>query len=220
MGYQPRLLKCGFVALLATIATIALHGQAAAQNGLTNEFFVNPGMGHGRMSMELASLDAQSASIGNPVPSPGSTAATGEEPGVGDVLSEDSSAGGIYNKLGGFSYSNPFAVPVVNINMKATASSLFGVGTLPISSRFSAFGKLGAVYTQLEADAVELLAYGNLTNKINFAWGLGAQYDFTSNTAVQLEFKNFGNVGNAPNFPAATGTGKSRLFFLGGLYRF
>ncbi len=222
MEHEPRLLKSGILTLLALLAVMMLPGQAAAQKGLTSAFFVNAGMGQGRMSMELASLDAQPASIGNPAPSPSSTTATGGEFGAGHVFDQPVLVEGAYNKLGSFSYRNPSPVPTVGVSIKATAWSLFGVGTLPISSGLSAFGKLGLAYTQLKANAVELLVHNNSTNKMNFAWGLGAQHDFTQNLAVRLEYENFGNVGSAPNFTAGTGIvmGTTSVIFLGGLYRF
>ncbi len=200
------------IPLLASLAVMALSGlpgQAAAQNGLTSEFFSNAGTGHGRMSLELASLDAQSASIGNPAPSSSSTTTTGGKFGGGYVSNQKFSMEDAHHKLRSFSYSNPSLVPTVGVNMKGTAWRFFGVGTFPISSGFSAFGKLGVA---------DLQAYSNSTNKNNFAWGLGAQYDFTPNMAVQFEYKNFGNVSNAPNFPASTGT--TSLISLGALYRF
>ena len=103
-----------------------------------------------------------------------------------------------------------------NAKVEATAWELSGIGSLPLASQFSLYGKLGAYYAKTESSTNLPGVSTSATNhNSNFTFGLGARYDVTRNIALRAEWQRFPKVG-------ADTTGKSDIDVLaiGGLYRF
>ncbi|HET7364656.1 MAG TPA: outer membrane beta-barrel protein [Burkholderiales bacterium] len=103
-----------------------------------------------------------------------------------------------------------------NAKVEATAWELSGIGSLPLASQFSIYGKLGAYYAKTESGTNLSSVSTSATNhNSNFTFGLGARYDVTRNIALRAEWQRFPKVG-----ADTTGKGDIDVLAIGGLYRF
>ena len=117
--------------------------------------------------------------------------------------------GGIFN-LGRFSYT-AFTAPegTLNGSIKLSGINLDAVLTLPLTKRFSAFGRAGVHYTEAKDSFRSTGAVVGATNqnpeKIdgNYKVGLGLQYDFNDSVGMRGEWEkirindavnNFGDI--------------------------
>lgn len=117
--------------------------------------------------------------------------------------------GGIFN-LGRFSY-RAFTAPegTLNGSIKLSGINLDAVLTLPLTKKFSAFGRAGAHYTEAKDSFRSTGAVVGATNqnpeKIdgNYKVGLGLQYDFNDSVGMRGEWEririndavnNFGDI--------------------------
>jgi opacity protein-like surface antigen len=70
-------------------------------------------------------------------------------------------------------------------------TSLLGIGTLPVTQGFSLFGKVGAV----RGDEDGNLNFGGsayrLDSSTELTYGLGLEYDFSSNLGLRLEWQRY-----------------------------
>jgi len=93
------------------------------------------------------------------------------------------------------------------------------VGSLPMTEKLSAFGRVGAHYSEAKdrfqgSDDVIVTDRHRRERDINAKWGAGLQYDFTQKFAMRLEAERYaindvmGNNGNI------------NMYSLGALYRF
>jgi OOP family OmpA-OmpF porin len=114
---------------------------------------------------------------------------------------------GGYVNLGKFKSTESVTAPVVGTissNYKAHGWNVFAVGTLPLSQGFSAYGKLGTLYSTLKNDittsgAVALAAGASANRKRtewNWAYGLGLQYDISKTVAVRGEWERYDRLGD------------------------
>jgi len=100
--------------------------------------------------------------------------------------------------------------------VEATAWELSGIGSLPLASQFSIYGKLGAYYAKTKSSTNLPGVSTSATNhNSNFTFGLGARYDFTKNIGLRAEWQRFPKVG--ADF---TSKGDIDVLAIGGLYRF
>lgn len=127
---------------------------------------------------------------------------------------------GGYVNLGSFGFTST-TVPAGSLhgNIKLEGVNLDLVGILPITQRFSAFGRVGAFY----ADAKDNFTGAGLVNvttpnpsksDVNYKAGLGLQYAFTDSVGMRLEAERYrvnDAVGNK---------GDIDLFSVGLVYRF
>ena len=88
------------------------------------------------------------------------------------------------------------------------AIELVGVGRLPITQRFSAYGKLGGYRGHLKN--------GTSETNTDLTYGLGLQYDFTSHLGVRGEWQRYPNMGGG-DFGRETDVDVMRV---GALFRF
>jgi OOP family OmpA-OmpF porin len=73
-------------------------------------------------------------------------------------------------------------------SVDAQAFELVGVGRLPITQRFSAYGKLGGYRGELKG-------LGESEKNTDLTYGLGLQYDFTPHLAMRGEWQRYPNLG-------------------------
>ena len=93
------------------------------------------------------------------------------------------------------------------------------VGAIPITDKFSAFGRVGAHYNEAKdrfqgSDNVIVTDRHRREHDFNGKWGGGLQYDFTQKFGMRLEAERYAIndvIGN---------NGKVSMFSLGALYRF
>ncbi len=129
--------------------------------------------------------------------------------------------GGYFN-LGDFGYTATMAAPTagtLNGRIKLQGVNLDAVGMLPITDKFSAFGRVGLNYAQARdafrgTGMVNVLNPNPSTRATNVKVGLGLQYDFSEALAMRVEAERYrinDAVGNK---------GDIDLISLGLIYRF
>lgn len=127
---------------------------------------------------------------------------------------------GGYFDLGEFSYIATTVPPgTLNGNIKLRGVNLDLVGTLPITQKFSAFGRVGANYAQARdtfsgTGAVSVSNPNPRKRDTNYKFGAGLQYAFTESLAMRAEAERYrinDAVGNK---------GDVDLFSVGLVYRF
>jgi OOP family OmpA-OmpF porin len=104
---------------------------------------------------------------------------------------------GGYFDLGRFGFSAT-TVPAGTLNgsIKLRGLNLDVVGTVPITERFSAFGRIGANYAQASDNfsgtgAVQVLNPNPTKRDTNLKVGLGVQYAFTDSLAMRAEVERY-----------------------------
>lgn len=104
---------------------------------------------------------------------------------------------GGYFDLGKFSFK-AITVPAGTLNgeMKVQGLNLDLVGTLPFTEKFSAFGRVGAIYAEAAdtysgTGAVSVLDPNPKKQDTNYKFGLGLQYDFTQKLAMRVEAERY-----------------------------
>jgi OOP family OmpA-OmpF porin len=98
-----------------------------------------------------------------------------------------------YTDLGNrdFAIRNLAGVQLASGSIKSSQYSIAGTGTLPLSSNFSLFGKLGVSSNQGKVSTVGVSDRGNQTSPLI---GVGVVYNFTPKLAVRLEYEDFGKI--------------------------
>ena len=92
--------------------------------------------------------------------------------------------------LGGYQINRNFAVEagysnlIDKGNVEVTALELTGVGILPLANRFSLFGKLGLAKVEVDVGPAS-------SDKTEFTYGFGGQYDFTQRLAFRLQWQRY-----------------------------
>lgn len=105
--------------------------------------------------------------------------------------------------------------------LKAGGLDLVALGILPLSDRFSIFGKAGVVAlkakSSLVASAPAIAATANATSsEVRPLIGLGASYKVADNVDLRAEFDHVNGIGKTNK----TGTMDSNMFSLGVAYHF
>ncbi len=79
-----------------------------------------------------------------------------------------------------------------SISGKADGFALYGIAMAPFDN-FNVFAKLGFSSIRAKVDVTSSLqgSASNSNTSTEFAWGLGAGYDFTKNIGARLEFERF-----------------------------
>lgn len=104
---------------------------------------------------------------------------------------------GGYFDLGEFGYTAT-TVPAGTLegNIRLKGVNLDAVGILPITEKFSAFGRIGVQYARAKdsfdvTGAVTVADANPSENATNYKLGLGVQYDFTKNVGVRGEWERY-----------------------------
>ena len=104
---------------------------------------------------------------------------------------------GGYFDLGEFGYTaTTLPAGTLNGNIKLKGLNLDAVGILPITEKFSAFGRVGVNYAQAKdsftgTGAVSVSNPNPSKNDTNYKYGLGLQYAFTESLAVRAEAERY-----------------------------
>ena len=137
-----------------------------------------------------------------------------------------------YTDFGSFQYNYELPRPLGKefVDYRASSWAVSGVGTLPVSGRFSLLGRLGltsnlAERSDLHGDAsaiaVTLPFPPAKKRRTGVLWGAGGQFDFTPAVGLRLEYEGYGRFGKADNFnDFGTGRAKLHMWSLGILARF
>ena len=104
--------------------------------------------------------------------------------------------GGYFN-LGKFGFTaNTTPAGTFTGSGKFQGLNLDAVGILPLSEKFSAFGRVGYIYTETKdtfsgTGAVTVTNPNPEKKEGNYKYGLGAQYDFTYNLGLRAEWERY-----------------------------
>lgn len=83
----------------------------------------------------------------------------------------------------------------ITLDGKSQVFYVAGTGTLPLSDQFSLFAKLGATSARTSANAsAPGVSISDNGNKSSYVAGLGAEYSFTKNIGLALEYEDFGKI--------------------------
>ena len=154
-------------------------------------------------------------------------------PGVGFALSDDRDAG--YKFSAGYQFSanwraelsyldfskpslstNVFGQPI-KLDGKGRGLQLTGTGTLPLTQKIGLYGKLGALYSNLDSGcATNYLTCTSADRGADLSLGVGVRYDFTKTVSVRGEWERFHKFG-VRDF---TGQGDVDIFSVGMGFRF
>jgi len=121
-----------------------------------------------------------------------------------------------YADLGKAKFSTSGSGGSVSGEEKFTAWDLVAVGSYPIGTGFSVFGKLGLYYGKAEASATAAIgAFGASASAsdtgTDFTYGLGAGFDFNKNIGARIEWQRYNGFSDASNLDVLS---------VGVLYRF
>jgi len=128
-------------------------------------------------------------------------------------LSETNSAFGVF---GGYSFNPNVAVELGYTDLgtagsgiiKFTALEVSAVGTFPINQQFSLYGKLGMASTKEEA-------FGLSGTRSAATYGLGGQFNASSNIGIRLGWEHYG-FGDGAIFTQ----GDASLVSVAGVFKF
>lgn len=127
---------------------------------------------------------------------------------------------GGYFDLGRFGFAAT-TVPAgaLNGSIRLNGLNLDAVGILPITEKFSAFGRVGVIYAEARdsfsgTGAVSVLNPNPSKREANLKFGAGLQYDFTQSIGMRLEAERY-RINDA-----VSGKGDIDLLSVGLVYRF
>jgi len=110
-------------------------------------------------------------------------------------------------------YHNLGEVNFVQGDRNAQVWELVGVGAWPVATALSVYGKLGGYYGKSELKS-SVVPSGDDTNG-GLTYGFGAQYDFTPQAGLRLEWQRYDQVGGS-----RSGETDIDVLNVGLLYRF
>lgn len=124
----------------------------------------------------------------------------------------------VYSVFGGYSFNEYIAAELAYVDfgsadvdgggsVKGNVYSLSAVGSLPLGSDFSLFGKVGYASARAEATTIPSQTKDDVT------YGVGGQYNATRNVGLRLGYDIY-------RVKVGTETKDSALWNIGALYRF
>ncbi len=111
------------------------------------------------------------------------------------------------------------AIDTIGGKFKADGFDLVGVGIVPLDAGFSAYGKLGAIWShaKLDASSTGAVHVSNASHSdVGVTFGLGVSYDLTRNVSANLEWNRYDHIGDA----GTTGRTDANVYSLGVAYHF
>lgn len=206
-----------------TAATILSLAMASAFAG---DWYVVGSLGQAKVQDSSKSdIDAELISAGvTGLSSSMDDTDTGYKLQVGYSFTPNWAIEGGYVDLGEMSYKATGSLGGVAGNAKATVEAngwnIAGVGTMPINQQFSLFGKLGAIYADVDAKATLTGGGGSISDKASTTdwkanFGFGATYQFNKQWGMRAEWERFSNLGDSD-----TGESDVDLLSVGVVFRF
>ena len=128
------------------------------------------------------------------------------------------------NTVGKFHYKYDNGSVTQDGIYKVKGLGLSFVPTIPLTRNFSLYGRLGGFSSQTrltlhnENFVVGASSRGRQANQFSPLTGFGAQYFFAEESAVRVEFENFGQVGSActTSVPPGSCTGRANAKMISG----
>ncbi len=187
-----------------TLAT-AIFGSSAAF-AANAEWYVGASGGATKVKDAPSSseFDADLAALGLTARSSVDDTDTGWKLFGGYNFSPNFAVEGSYADLGELSIKSRVTSPVaatVNTSWEAKTWTLSVVGILPLGYNFDVFGKVGMHYwdADLSATATSGASAASASdddNGTDLMYGIGADYNFTNNFALRVEWELYQNIGD------------------------
>jgi OOP family OmpA-OmpF porin len=148
--------------------------------------------------------------------------------GVPNVSCDDTDMS--WKILGGYRVNRNFAAELGYIDFGSVKASgpggtltaelhafdLVGVGILPVTDRFSLYGKIGAYHGTVDASArVSTFSASASEDSTDLTFGFGASFDITRQFGVRAEWQRYNDVGGSD-----TGKDDIDVLSVGALIRF
>jgi hypothetical protein len=119
--------------------------------------------------------------------------------------------------VGKFLYNYTNANVTQEFDYKVSGWGVSALPTIPLTSNFSLYGRLGAFFSQ-----TRILAYnvnfqvgqsglGPVEDEMSLLSGVGMQYFFSGDTGLRIEYENFGQVGNACTPSSTSCSGRANV---------
>lgn len=125
-----------------------------------------------------------------------------------------------WENLGSFSYNSNTGSDIIDGKFKASALSLTGVGSYPLSAGFSIYGKAGLARTSAKLEAGSENGTTGVSDqshdRIGGLLGAGVTYDFDGGVFTKLGWDHYAKVGDA----ASTGETSINTYSIGVGMRF
>jgi OOP family OmpA-OmpF porin len=179
---------------IATFAAVSALAAAPLAHAADSPWYA--GLGIGRSSLKLDTGDFSTTNLGAVSDSKKQTDTGGSVFG-GYRFDKNWAAEVGYVDLGKATYTGYFPASA-SVSMKVTGWKLAGVGTLPLANSFSLYGRLGAMFGQVERSPFSLAPLDSTVKKrkTNAVWAAGVQYDFNKAVALRGEYEDYGSFGN------------------------
>ena len=185
-----------------------------------NTWYAGAGIGRST-AVSLSGIDTTLAGYGQTGVSSLGDSATAWKLYTGYQASRYLGFEGAYANLGQYSLNTSVSAPAAGTGTGTWQAnnvwSLAAVGYLPLGENFSAFGKLGLAYSNVNftyAGPATAISAGK--NSSSPLYGLGLKYDLGSNMALRGEFERYQNVGDS----STTGQTSVNVWTLGIQYKF
>lgn len=214
------------LAMTVLLPVFSLTAQAQSTAGIANGYV---GLGLGRASTNLSEATDFAVTALTTAGYTGITSQRDESDTAfkfygGYRFNQHFALEGGYINFGDFKARVSAAAPIagtVTANWKPHGYYIDAVGIVPVNEQFSLFGKAGAIFSRLDARVAASAAGVAVRasadeNETNLKLGVGAQYEFTRNFGVRLEYERVNNVGDS----STTGEGDIGLWSLGLHLRF
>ncbi|MBL0122838.1 MAG: OmpA family protein [Betaproteobacteria bacterium] len=190
----PRLLACATLATLATLTTLASPFASAD----VSNWYGGINLGQSRAKIDDARITSGLLAGRFAVPSiADDDRDTGYKIFGGYQANKYFAVEGGYFDLGKFGFTaNTLPPGSLSGNIKVKGMNLDLVGTLPITERFSAFGRVGANYAHTRdtfagTGAVTVIRANASTRDTNIKYGAGIQFAMTENLGVRGEVERY-----------------------------
>jgi OOP family OmpA-OmpF porin len=106
--------------------------------------------------------------------------------------------------------------PGGSLGVQIQAFDLVGVGILPVTDRFSLYGKIGAYHGTVDSSVQLGAAHAKASNdSTDLTFGFGASFDITRQFGVRAEWQRYNDVGGSD-----TGKDDIDVLSVGALVRF
>lgn len=198
---------------------------ACATSAFAGDVYLVGSVGRSMVNIDKASLDNDLANAGfGGIASSVDEDDTGYKLALGYKFNPSFALEGGYVNLGTSTYDFSITTPgVANGHLEAEVRGwvVSAVGIMPLNDRFSLFGKLGAIYAEVEQSGTASAGGTSFTATASdkswkATWGVGAQYEIARNWGVRAEYERFDKLGDKDE----TGEADVDLLSIGVAYKF
>jgi OOP family OmpA-OmpF porin len=182
--------KLGLMALAVVASPVALAAESGWYGGISIGQSREENH-HGRITAQLLGSGLTTNSISD------DSRDTGYKLFGGKKFNKNFAIEGGYFNLGKFGFTaNTTPAGSLNGTIKLSGFNLDALGILPITEKFSAFGRVGLQYAQAKdtfagSGAVTVSNPNPKKSDTNYKYGVGVQYDFTEALGVRGEWERY-----------------------------